>query len=393
MRDDWPSRFRSFALSIDTIDDINLEKVKERLKEYLCEVLQASFFRVSVGGFEDKVQGQKQPSLRTVWADVCNGVWDDLTQPRPTRRQRQGYESLTVYAYRRRLPLWITPVGSEKLTLAEAKRIHDLWSDAKKLPRYQDYGRADSKTSIVHPLTYVRRLFGVLCVEFPERLSPTDGGKEVITLLAQGLARVFYLHQTWKSQRKDTGTVFKDLKVNTALRSPLAPRIVFLASSGRADPKVMGVIRRVLESHRERFEVRDWEELRQSGNINEQIRRDIRTCEFGVCYLSEPLAEEGEPAESVGDRTSADRFVDNPNVLFEAGMMQMLHELREPEDASVSRWIPVRESTELTAAEPFDFRGERIVVVPRDGLVLDEGRLEEELNETIDRQLEVLKIR
>lgn len=52
--------------------------------------------------------------------------------------------------------------------------------------------------------------------------------------------------------------------------------------------------------------------------------------------------------------------MDNPNVIFEAGM---LHALINSPDAPPSGWIPVRE--EDSPAAPFDFAAERIEKVPR----------------------------
>ena len=45
----------------------------------------------------------------------------------------------------------------------------------------------------------------------------------------------------------------------------------------------------------------------------------------------------------------------------------MLHELRDdPGDSDAARWIPVREGMEISTPLPFDFAGDRILVVPRD---------------------------
>ncbi len=82
--------------------------------------------------------------------------------------------------------------------------------------------------------------------------------------------------------------------------------------------------------------------------------------------MSEPVPG-GSPADS-------SRFEDNPNVLFEAGMFQMLHQLRDdPADSEVARWIPVREAEELTTDIPFDFAADRIVIVPRES---DSGQVD-----------------
>ncbi|HEU4397498.1 MAG TPA: hypothetical protein VFU54_06640, partial [Actinomycetota bacterium] len=79
---------------------------------------------------------------------------------------------------------------------------------------------------------------------------------------------------------------------------------------------------------------------------------------YGICYFSEPAPPGAEHG-----------YVDNPNVIFEAGM---LHALINAPDAPPSGWIPVREESSPPA--PFDFADQRIEKVPRDqdGQVVEE---------------------
>ena len=58
-----------------------------------------------------------------------------------------------------------------------------------------------------------------------------------------------------------------------------------------------------------------------------------------------------------------DRFLDNPNVLFEAGM---LHVCRENTADSIKGWIPIREDAERTTPIPFNFAGDSVLIVPRE---------------------------
>ena len=48
-------------------------------------------------------------------------------------------------------------------------------------------------------------------------------------------------------------------------------------------------------------------------------------------------------------------------------MLQMLHELRDDGSDLVSRWVPIREGPDITPPLPFDFAGDRVIVVPREG--------------------------
>jgi hypothetical protein len=100
-----------------------------------------------------------------------------------------------------------------------------------------------------------------------------------------------------------------------------------------------------------------WNGIEESGSITLGLIEEIARSRFGICYLS-------EPAKGAGNEYS-----DNPNVLFEAGM---LHSLTNSPIATPAGWVPIRErrSPEI----PFDFASERILIITRS----NDGRLAEE---------------
>jgi hypothetical protein len=102
-------------------------------------------------------------------------------------------------------------------------------------------------------------------------------------------------------------------------------------------------------------------------NINTQIGREILESRFGICYLSEP------------DGTASGRFRDNPNVVFEAGMLHArTTAVSDAEGNEPAGWIPIREVA--SPDPPFDFASERILYVPRSQRgELNETRLRETL--------------
>jgi predicted nucleotide-binding protein len=111
----------------------------------------------------------------------------------------------------------------------------------------------------------------------------------------------------------------------------------------------VGVLIEVLEEFENQLRVVRWDQIEDSGTITTQLTEEITKSRFGICYLSEP-------------QDDASRFADNPNVVFEAGMLHALAALSPQER---SGWIPIREEKSLPT--PFDFAGERIEVVPRGG--------------------------
>ncbi len=85
-----------------------------------------------------------------------------------------------------------------------------------------------------------------------------------------------------------------------------------------------------------------------------------------------------------GDVPGEVRFADNPNVLFEAGMF---HILRRNRGDQLEGWLPIREDNEFTTEVPFNFAGDRILVVPRNKGELNEPRFVEMLNKHMRRLL------
>ncbi len=76
---------------------------------------------------------------------------------------------------------------------------------------------------------------------------------------------------------------------------------------------------------------------------------ELGTCRYGVCYFSE-----------LDDTSTNGEYRDNPNVLFEAGM---LHGRSDSDAQKPASWIPIREKASSPA--PFDFAAERMILVPR----------------------------
>ena len=121
----------------------------------------------------------------------------------------------------------------------------------------------------------------------------------------------------------------------------------------------------------DKLEYTDWRMSTEPGAISAQIKKSIAESPFGICYLSERVATR---------RTEARAFVDNPNVLFEAGMFHARSTASES-----ARWIAIRE--QASAAVPFDLADNRFVLVPRDKVT---GLATERLRAMLASSLSVL---
>jgi hypothetical protein len=166
------------------------------------------------------------------------------------------------------------------------------------------------------------------------------------------LAILIDLSQANRVQSSATKDVLSELReILHAGRFPkLAKPQIFVASSSQADQQVMAVVKQVLNEVKDKLAVVMWSDIAKAGTITVHIVEEITKSRYGLCYFS-------EPANSGGKK----RYQDNPNVIFEAGM---LHSLTNSPVTVPEAWVPIREDDSPPA--PFDFAAERIAIVPRE---------------------------
>ena len=352
MSSEWANKFRQFALAVDYVDESIIDDIKELLVQYFEETLETCHFRFLTEGSGTETPDGVLPTLETVWSSRDEKSGDVALFPLGSRAS--GHLAL---CYQLRKPLWITAKDGKLLVDTETDLV-DGWSKVKDLPPYCDYGESNSRTSIIVPLRYSEHLYGVMDLEFKDYILASTKAKHVMKTIADAVSRIIWLNRMTHTRRGDTREAFA--AVHRGYHhgtSPLQRHTVFVASSSQADDQVMGTILKVLEEFKDLFDVNYWKAESSSGIIAEQVRAAIGDAAFGVCYISEPAMAED----------SKYKFLDNPNVIFEAGMLQMLHELRDDRSDLVSRWVPVREGPDIAPPLPFDFAGDRVVVVPREG--------------------------
>jgi Predicted nucleotide-binding protein containing TIR-like domain len=305
------------------------------------------------------------PVLKTLWSSEGEEYLTPIWTP------DEQFASQVSVSFHRRKPLWV--VNQDRKPLRKSRAYVDLWSNETDLPLYQEPINRDLSTSIVVPLLHWGRAIGVIYLETVSYLEITEVAKEELRLLADALAILYDLQQANRAQT--TGTQDAISELNDLLSATRFPQLtkpqIFIASSRRADEQVMAIIREVLDEYSDRLNVVAWNRIEDSGSITIQIVEEIAKSRFGMCYFSEPVKD------------AEHRFQDNPNVLFEAGM---LHSLTNSPDERPSGWIPIREKE--SPQVPFDFATERMEIVPRTGSgeVIEE-RLRTSLRGRMDRLL------
>jgi len=365
----FANQLRHFARSVDIVDDSTFDGVRQLIYRYVRNELGAAYFELLR---EQPMERYSATGLKMFWSsDEQDHTW-------PMREQDGAYTNLITLAFGEKQPLWIVDRG--KHVLKGAGELTDEWSGNKDLGSYEPVSDTDVRTLVVLPLRR-KRLLGACYFECSEYLGITDVAKKELQILAESIAILLELYEINRTQSAMTANAISDLAER--LQSARFPKLTrphfFYAFSSRADTRVKMVAAEVLKEFDDKLDFTDWSAINESGNINAQIARDIARARFGICYFSEPSEDKsgGRPA-----------YVDNANVVFEAGM---LHARTIADDPGSGReptgWIPMREEDSPRA--PFDFAAERILIVPRfrDG-ALNEDRLREMLRARINTLLE-----
>jgi hypothetical protein len=335
---------RQFARSVDIVDDQTVDAVRDLVYAYVSDELDAAYFSLA-----REQQVDDRIGLRTVWSST------NQHHATTIRNAGGGYTSQISVSFDQCKPLWI--VDPERGSLRQTDSYVDLWSEMSDLPQYQTPINRDMKTSIIVPLVHWSRVLGVIYLESTSYLEIAEVTKDELTLLADTIAILLELRQANRAQLTGTREAVKELSLT--LHNTKFPRLtkpqIFVAFSGRADDSVIGVIQQVLDQFSDALRVVQWNGIEESGSITLGLIEEIARSRFGICYFSEPV--EGS------------EFTDNPNVLFEAGM---LHSLTNSPVAMPTGWIPIREKR--SPKIPFDFASERILITSRN----HDGRLAEE---------------
>lgn len=360
----FAGHLRHFARSVDIVDRGTFDGVRELVIHYVRrEFGEGAYFELL-----REEQTQAGPVLYTFWSS------EEKLQVRPIRDQDGAYGSVISASFDLERPLWVVSRERGPLDTSPPTQYQDQWSGIDNLPPHESPTRRSVSTLIVVPLRR-RRAVGAFCFESPHYLEATDVARSEFGLLGDALATLLELWDVNETHSSLTGQAVADLRdmLTNAEFPRLAQPQIFIAHSTRADEQVTDVIRAVLRQYEAKMQIVFWNDIEESGNITLQVRERIAQSVFGVCYLSEPVEN---PA---GARH---RYLDNPNVVFESGM---LHALTNAAAGPPSGWIPIRERD--SPAAPFDFATERILEVTRSATGEVATRFEHELRRRLNALL------
>jgi hypothetical protein len=338
----FAGQLRHFSRSVDIVDKSTFDGIRELVIHYVKREL-------GDGAYFELLREQQSPSgrvLHTFWSS------EEKWQVLPIRNEDGTHGSAISASFEMERPLWVVTVDRMPLNTFSPGDCHDQWSGVTDLPGHASPTRRSMSTLIVVPLRR-RRALGAFCIESASYLEATDVALREMGLLGDALATLLELWEVNETHSSLTSEAVRDLReMLTRAKFPrLARPQIFVAYSERADGQVTNIIRTVLQQYEWKLQITFWNEISETGNITVQVAERIAQSKFGICYLSEP--------DGSGEQGSH-RYLDNHNVVFEAGM---LHALTNAADAPPAGWIPIREKDSPPA--PFDFASERIVEVVR----------------------------
>ncbi|CAM1342409.1 hypothetical protein [Tenacibaculum amylolyticum] len=333
--------FRRFSLSVDIINDNNKQQINQILENISKNIIGATFFEVQ---FRSRTNTTKQEYLTTIWSNKQEAIGQIFDV-----RINNELRGQISYALENNTKLWV--VSEDGNVLNPNSKCIDLWSSSSNLPKYWKYiDDKDHKTSVILPLKHkgMHDPIGVVNFEFENFHEINPNFKKIFETLSKSITTLLYSYQARNHQSNNTKRAVNEIldltqKQNHILRKPE----VFIAYSSRSLPDVIDVIKEIEARYEQKFKFVWWNEINKTGNIDKQLIKAITTSKLAIAYFSEPK-EDGS-------------FVDNANVLFEAGMF---HALSNKDIANEPVfWIPIREKHNEKI--PFDFAHERIIEVQR----------------------------
>jgi hypothetical protein len=332
---------RQFALSVDIVTQATFNRVRDYVLEYMQDELDAAYFGLMTRSMIDG-----QPGLQTTWSSADQGFTTMI-------RAEGGYPRQVSLAFDQRRPLWIVSrPGVPLREVLDPSGFIDLWSGTPDLPNYEPPIDQPTETCIILPVVRVGRALGVIHLESAAYIEATPVAQRELGMLADAIAMLMELRDANRTQMQGTEQAVGELgRFRATARFPrLTKPNLYLGSAENSDMRVLSIIREVLQEFSDKVAVFDWQELTDTEIITAEIAERVVRSHYGIFYFSEPAVP-----------GATHKYTDNPNVIFEAGM---LHGLVNAPDTPPSGWIPVREDDSPKAL--FDFAVQRIELVPRD---------------------------
>lgn len=341
-------RLLQVSKTIDILDEHTFKDILKLIEEYTKKTLNIKYVSIMT------MPPNNLNSEITILNKFTLGDTDRTTMA--IKKPNGEYCGQTAYSFDKEKPLWVLS-DIEDRTLKGSKSYIDQWSQDENVPEFISIDiHSIIKTSIIIPISRqnnIQNIYGVVNFETEEYIEITEQAKSELINLSKTISHLVQAYDVRNAQHKNTTAVIE--RMERDIHKNFIPKLtkpkLFLASAGKSENDVIGIIKKVInENYSNKIDCIYWKDITTLGNINNQTIKNIISSRYGICYFSE-LSENNEKY----------RYIDNPNVLFEAGMM---HAKIRNSTKTTSNWIPIREIS--SPKEPFDFSSERILYIERD---------------------------
>jgi len=341
-----------FAKTVDILDEKLFMNIKEIINDYASQRWGVKYVKIMNLKFDLDGNRILEKFFLQEYSKASTAT--DMVNIETSKGQM-------AYVIRNKKPVWIMSKDRSSF-LNKSDEYIDCWSGLEDIPEYQSIVTdAKIKTSIIVPFYELekerRYLRGVANYEIPEALPFNKECQNEILTLTDTISELLNLYNVRERQEHNTNYAINRLEIKLeTFNALLRKNRIFIASAFEGEEDVKNAIKKLLKNFFSDIEVLDWENNKETGSISEKMFEDINSSRYGICYFSEYSKEKK-------------KYVDNSNVMFEAGLMHGKFRTFNDENPL---WIPIREKDSL--AFPFDVQGFNTLIVPRN----KKGKLEEE---------------
>ena len=340
-------RIHTLSHSVDYIEDSLFNNLTNSIDKYLKDVLKVTYYTVIVDyGAQIQEKGDNVPSFTVMMSK--DGYKKKNVEP--IHKDNGEYRGQASYSYSKGRKLWVNS-ASENGVLEESGDFIESWGGYKDLPDFWDYSDTETRTSVLLPLRYGSRVFGVLTLEFGKYYSFSREFIKPLTMLSDSVSRTFWVHYTSKQSLRDSQMTVDNIEEHMSNDfSFLEKQKVFFSFPAKGDPKVVDAVEFLFKSKYPEFKLILWKDSNNPDDIFGYIDSSIRSSVFGICYFTEVMK---------GKRGI--QYKNNPNVLLEAGMMEAY---KNYQGNQFRNWIAIREENENPV--PFNISHKNTIIIRRD---------------------------
>ena len=320
-----------FAKSIDIFNEDYFDSIKKSIVQYLDK------------NFKIKVIGHLIPD-HIPWGDegLVSGLdttdwmnggrkWGYPIKKKGRNGKESVYYGQVAYAFGEKKDLWIVSGDPGNAVLQENGKYKNLFdlSLSDDLPNFEPSNEdLKIRTSVIFSLKKDKDKppIGIVNFESTERLRYLDVNIKELRTIAEAIDILYRSIEWYKSTSKATKSRVEEITKLSEFSFWGTERCVFFSYPNDCEKDLVKIVDDFFNSEYckdKGISLITWKDIRKGRYVMDEIWEKIDNCQAGICYFSDIC--QNEP----GEKHEIKKYIDNLNVLYEAGMMHALYETRE----------------------------------------------------------------